>query len=199
MLYIASYAWLAFLDTGHGALQPLFFATPVRLRRLGMSPATIGSCLGIFEPLDVAVQGSVFPELLRRLRLKGFFLTCMLCFIPLVTILPVVNHFVREWGLSPVVWASIVLQFMINCVTDMAAGGYPSLNSCNIIVSSCCICPACTFLYVAFSTLSGRFLGLDKPRHCSLEQWDHGFPHPCFHTRYSIICWAGLEFTLFLS
>lgn len=123
VLSIANYLWLSFLDIALRALQPLFFATPVHLGGLGMSPATIGLCLGILGPLDAAVQGLFFAKILRRLGLKRLFLTSLFCFIPLAMTFPVINHFAREWGLSPGVWAFIVLQFMINCVTDMSYGG----------------------------------------------------------------------------
>lgn len=67
-----------------------------------------------------------FAKILGRLGLKRLFLTSLFCFVPLVITFPVINHFAREWGLSPAVWAMIVLQFMITCVTDMSYGGSPS-------------------------------------------------------------------------
>ena len=52
MRSIANYFWLAFLDVALLALHPLFFVTPIHLGGMGMSPATIGLCLGIFGLLD---------------------------------------------------------------------------------------------------------------------------------------------------
>ena len=52
--------------------------------------------------------------------MKRLFLTSLFCFVPLAATFPAINHLAREWGLSPVVWALVAFQFMINCVTDMA-------------------------------------------------------------------------------
>lgn len=87
-----------------------------------MSPATIGLCLGIFEPIDGAVQGLLFAKTLRRLGSKNFFLTSLIYFVPWAATFPLINHFAREWGLSPGVWALVGLQFAITCVTDMTYG-----------------------------------------------------------------------------
>lgn len=139
VLSITNYFWLAFVDIALLALQPLFYSTPIHLGGLGMSPATIGLCLGIFGLLDGAVQGLVFPKVVRRVGLKKLFLTCLSCFVPLFTLFPIINHFAREWGLSPAVWALVVLQLTINCVTEMAFGRCSSLNTPTSFTSS----PSC--------------------------------------------------------
>ena len=87
-----------------------------------MSPATIGICLGIFGLLDGTVQGVFFPKIIRRVGLKRLYLTSLLCFVPLFAMFPIINHFARERGVTPVVWALVVFQLMINCVTEMCFG-----------------------------------------------------------------------------
>lgn len=119
---IANYLWLAFLDIAFRALQPLFFATPVRLGGLGMSPAQIGLCLGIFGILDGTVQALFFARAVRWVGLKKLFLTSLSCFVPIFTLFPIINHFALEGGLSPTVWALVVFQLAINCVSEMAFG-----------------------------------------------------------------------------
>lgn len=128
VLSIINYLLLAFIDMALRALQPLFFATPIRLGGLGMSPPKIGLCLGIFGLLDGIMQGLFFAKVMRRVGLKRLFFTALFCFIPLFAAFPVINHLAREWGRSPIVWALVVFQLMINCVTDMAFGGCPLLD-----------------------------------------------------------------------
>ena len=130
VLSIANYLWLSFLDIAFCALGPLFLATPIHLGGLGMSPARIGLSLGILGPLDAVAQGLFFTKILRRLGLKKLFLTCMLCFVPLFAMAPAINHFARQWGLSPAIWALIVLQCTINCFTEMGFSERGLLNSC---------------------------------------------------------------------
>ena len=110
------------------ALEPLFFSTPIRLGGLGMSPQKIGLCLGVFGLLDGAVQGLFFAKIVRRLGLKRLFLASLLSFAASLAMFPIINHFAREWGHSPAVWALVMFQFMINCVADMAFGGCPFQN-----------------------------------------------------------------------
>ena len=124
VLSVANFVWLAFVDIAFRALQPLFFATPIHLGGLGISPAPIGLCLGVFGLLDGAVQGLLFPKVLRRIGLKKLFITGLASFIPMFAMFPIVNHFAREWGLSPAVWALVAFQLMINCVTDMCFGRF---------------------------------------------------------------------------
>jgi hypothetical protein len=142
------------------ALQPLFFATPIHLGGLGMSPPTIGLCLGIFGLLDGAVQGLFFAKVVRRVGLKRLFFTSLFCFVPLFATFPFINHFARKWGLSPAVWALIVFQLMINCITEMAFGRCPflSLRQQNSHCS-CSVDPGCAFLYVTSSVDNPRALG----------------------------------------
>ena len=128
-LSIATYLWATLLDIAIRALQPLFFATPVHLGGLGISPASIGLCLGIFGLFNGAVQGLFFANILRRLGLKKLFITSLLSFVPIAAIFPLINHLARERGLSPAVWALVMLQFAFNCVTDMAFGKISSPNS----------------------------------------------------------------------
>ncbi|KAF9652374.1 MFS general substrate transporter [Thelephora ganbajun] len=139
VLSIASYLWLAFVDISLRALQPLFFATPIHLGGLSMSPATIGLCLGIFGLLDGTVQGLLFAKIIRRVGLKRLYLTSLFCFIPLFATFPVINYFAREWGRSPAVWALVVFQLTLNCITEMAFG--------------------CAFLYITSSVENPRALG----------------------------------------
>ena len=122
VLSITSVLCISFLDMAFCALQPLFFATPIHLGGLGLSPARIGLCLGTFGLVGGTFQGLFLAKIIRRLGLKRVFITGVPCFIPLFAMFPVINHFARERGLSPVVWALVALQYMFNCITNMNFG-----------------------------------------------------------------------------
>jgi hypothetical protein len=129
VLSIANCFLLSFTDMALRCLQPLFFATPVHLGGMGLQPPTIGLCLGIFGLLDGAVQGLFFAKVIRRVGLKRLFLLSLSCFVPLFGLFPIINHFARAWGRSPVVWALVVFHLLLNCVTEMAFGRGPLLDS----------------------------------------------------------------------
>lgn len=160
VLSVASYLLFSFIDVGLRVLRPLFFATPIRLGGLDMSPPTIGSFLGIFGLLDGIMQGLFFAKVLRRTGLKRLFVTSLLCFVPLFATFPVIYWFALKRGCSPAVWALVVFQLMINCVTDMGFGRCPlqNLRQQNSH-RSCCVDPGCAFLYVTSSVDNPRALG----------------------------------------
>ena len=54
-------------------------------------------------------------------------------FIPMFAMFPVINHFAREWGLSPTVWTLVAFQFMINFVTDMCYGRFLLLGAPTVV------------------------------------------------------------------
>ena len=160
VLSIAGYLFPAFIDTALLALHPLFLSTPIHLGGLGMSPPQIGLCLGIFGILDGIVQGVFFAKLIRRIGLKRLFLLSLFSFIPLFSMFPVINHFAREWGRSPAVWALVIFQLMINCVTEMSFGTCASSNSRqHDSHRSCRIYSGCAFMYITSSVKNPRTLG----------------------------------------
>ena len=48
-------------------------------------------------------------------------------------VFPVINHFAREWGLSPAVWTLVAFQLLINCVADMCYGRFLSLDAPTVV------------------------------------------------------------------
>ena len=160
VLSIVNYLWLAFLDVALLALHPLFFATPISLGGMGMSPATIGLCLGIFGLMDGVAHGLFFPKVIQRVGLKKLFLTSVFCFIPMFAMFPVVNHFAREWGLSPAVWGLIIFHFVISSATEMAFGGCSLLRCVDVVHTTPVPSPpGCAFLYITSSVENSRVLG----------------------------------------
>ena len=118
------------------ALQPLFYATPIRLGGLGMSPPTIGVLLGGFGLLNGIVQGVFFAKLSRSMGLKRLFLTSLFCYVPLFAMSPIISHLVRAWGLSLVVWAMVVFQLVISCAANMCISGCLLLSASTLLTLS---------------------------------------------------------------
>ena len=200
VLSIANYLWLAFLDVALLALHPLFFATPIRLGGMGMSPATIGLCLGIFGLMDGIAHGLFFPKVIQRVGLKKLFLTSVFCFIPMFAMFPVVNHFAREWGLSPAVWGLIMFHFVISSATEMAFGGCSLLRCVDVVHTTPVSSPQVARSYISpppWRTRGylGVCMGSDKPVPHSLERWALRWQHLSSHSRWRIIGWVGSAFT----
>ena len=160
ILSIANYLFLAFIDMAFLCLQPLFFATPISLGGLGLSPPTIGLYLGIFGLLAGTAQALFFSEAVRFFGLKRLFLVSLSCFIPLFALFPIISHFVRKWERSPAVWTLVASQLLLNSFTEFTFGRRPLLNSRQrSSYGSCCAHPGCVFIYMTSSVGNPRALG----------------------------------------
>ena len=160
MLSITNYLFLEFMDMSIFALQPVFFATPIHLGGLGLSPPAIGSYIGTFGILSGTAQGLFFSKAVKFFGLKRVFLVSLSCFIPLFALFPIISHLVRERGRSPVVWTLVASQLLLNCVTEFTFGRRPLLDSRQR--NSYCSCwarPGCAFMYMTSSVDNPRALG----------------------------------------
>ncbi|KAI0833428.1 MFS general substrate transporter [Trametes gibbosa] len=119
---VANYAALAFLEIAYRAIQPLFFSTPVELGGLGLPPSTIGIILGSFGILDGIFQALFLARFIRWWGQKRVFQLGMSMFIPLYLLFPILNTLARGSGMSPLVWALIILHLLMLVVVDMSYG-----------------------------------------------------------------------------
>ncbi|KAI0649187.1 MFS general substrate transporter [Trametes meyenii] len=119
---IANYAGLAFLEIAFRAIQPLFFSTPIELGGLGLPPSTIGLILGSFGIMDGVFQALFFAKFVGRWGQKRVFQTGMAMFLPLFVLYPAINIVARTHGISPLVWALIIVQLALTVIMDMAYG-----------------------------------------------------------------------------
>lgn len=60
LLTISNYAVVAFLEI---LLVPLVYTTPIRYSGLGLDPARMGICLGVFRIMNGVLQSLSFPPL----------------------------------------------------------------------------------------------------------------------------------------
>ncbi|KAI0774849.1 MFS general substrate transporter [Trametes elegans] len=139
LLSVANYAVLALVEIAYYALQPLFFATPVALGGLGLAPPMIGAILGTFGVLNGVFQAFFFAPLMDRCGPKWLFQQGLLVFVPLYLLYPAMSLYAKAYGVTPVVWAMVLLQQMLLVIMDLAFGAI--------------------FLYISTSAVSNRSLG----------------------------------------
>jgi hypothetical protein len=122
LLSIANYGMLAILDISLGALQPLFFSTPIEFGGLGFSPARIGLVLGLFGILNGIFQGIFFARIVNWWGLRRTFMISMLSFVFIFALFPVISTLARKYGVGTEVWIAIVVQLLFWVIMDMAYG-----------------------------------------------------------------------------
>ncbi|THH19232.1 hypothetical protein EW146_g1881 [Bondarzewia mesenterica] len=139
LLSVVNYGFLALLDIALAALLPLFYSTPIELGGLGLSPATIGLCMGAFGIMNGVFQGLYFSKIVRYLGPRRLFMIGMGSFIPLFALFPIINFLARRVGFSLPVWSVLAVQLAIMVVMDMSYG--------------------CIFLYITSASPNKRSLG----------------------------------------
>ena len=122
VLCIANYGVLSLFEVAFYSLQPLFYSTAIEYGGLGFSPMRIGllmACFGIFSGL---VQAIFFASLVGRLGPKTLFRLGHMCLIPLFIFFPIIHWIAQQWGINWLVWVTLVFQFALAIVMDMAFG-----------------------------------------------------------------------------
>ncbi|KAI0058970.1 MFS general substrate transporter [Artomyces pyxidatus] len=139
VLSISNYAVLALVEIALSALLPLFYSTPIELGGLGLTPAFIGICMGVFGLLNGCLQFLFFARAVHRFGPKRVFVFGMSMFIPIFSMFPLANALARQGGLSLLVWAVVFMQLVLMVVMDMSYG--------------------CVFMYISTASPNKRSLG----------------------------------------
>jgi hypothetical protein len=129
LIPIANYGCLAILEVAMGALQPLFYSTPIELGGLGFEPVTIGIWLGTFGVVNGVLQAIIFPPLVNKYGAKLTFQCCAGCLIPIFALFPIINIIARYCGINWLVWFLLTCIMLLTVFVDMAYGGPVSMWS----------------------------------------------------------------------
>ncbi|KAH8102773.1 MFS general substrate transporter [Phellopilus nigrolimitatus] len=139
LVAILNYALLSFLDIAFLAVQPLFYATSISLGGLGLSPPTIGLCLGVYGLLMGSFQALFFAKFHDWLGSKKLLMFALSFNFPIFALFPVINLLARWYGMSFVTWATLGFQLFLCVFSDMSWG--------------------CAFIFVTISAPNKRSLG----------------------------------------
>jgi MFS family permease len=104
------------------AILPLFFAMPIEIGGLGLSPPTIGFIMGLYGAGCGIYQGLFFAPILRRFGEKRVFMFSVFLFIPMFCMYPVISMLAKANGLTRGVWILVTILLTILAVMDMAYG-----------------------------------------------------------------------------
>ncbi|KAL0945390.1 hypothetical protein HGRIS_000884 [Hohenbuehelia grisea] len=122
LVAVFNYVMLAFLDIGLNTLQPLFFAMPVAIGGLGLSPPTIGYILGTFGALNGSIQALFFARIINRWNPKRVFFVGIAAFIPIYCLFPVMSAVKRSDAPPAALWTLVCVQLAFMVVMDLSYG-----------------------------------------------------------------------------
>ncbi|KAI6099589.1 major facilitator superfamily domain-containing protein [Pisolithus sp. B1] len=121
MIPIANYGVLALVDMGFFALLPLFYATPVEIGGLGLSPFAIGLYMSAFGVGDGLFQMLFAARVIDRFGERKVFRSVVLAFFPMIAAFPIMNWVIQvQKGVGPVIWILIFAQLLSWTMVNMA-------------------------------------------------------------------------------
>ncbi|KAI6115686.1 major facilitator superfamily domain-containing protein [Pisolithus croceorrhizus] len=121
MIPIANYGILGLVDIGFFALVPLFYATPVEIGGLGLSPFAIGVCMTTFGIGNGLFQMLFTARAIERFGERRVFCSAVLAFFPIIVTFPIMSWVIqlqKEVGLA--IWILVFVQMLSWAVIDMA-------------------------------------------------------------------------------
>jgi len=140
LISVGNYGLLAFMDIVLSVIQPLFYATSVRLGGLGLSPHEIGALMGSCGFVNGFFQAFFFAKIVRRLGPKNTFMLGTGMFVLMFSTFPVISQLAIRLGkVSVWVWFFVILQLGMVIVIDLAFG--------------------CIFMYITSASPGKRSLG----------------------------------------
>ncbi len=122
ILPAANYAFLAIVDITLRAIQPVFYATPIALGGLGLTPQEIGWILSVYGVLNGIVQVFLFSRANERFGSKRLFLTGIAVVLPVFALFPVINEIARVEGMVPLVWGLVFGQALLTIAMGFSYG-----------------------------------------------------------------------------
>jgi len=156
IISVANYLALAFLNIMLTALLPLFFAMPVEIGGLGLSPPIIGYLWGDYGAATGIFNVLFFAKILRHYGEKRVFSFGMTIFAPIFILMPITSICARTWGVGLLVRSLVVLQLSLMVLTDMSYGGFKGLSRTHIYLNNF---QGSIIMYVTASAPNKRSLG----------------------------------------
>ncbi|EJD06375.1 MFS general substrate transporter [Fomitiporia mediterranea MF3/22] len=136
---VLNYSLLSLIDIAFLAIEPVFYATSIPSGGLGLSPPTIGLCLGLYGMLMGIFHAAFFAKFHARLGAKTLLMLTQFATIPIFLMFPMINFLARLYGKSAITWIALCFQLSLCIFADMSGG--------------------CAFIYVTLSAPNRRSLG----------------------------------------
>jgi hypothetical protein len=123
LLSVSCYGIIALIDSAYRAILPLFYATPIHLGGLGLTPARIGTTLACFGISNGIFQAFFFARLIKAIGPRRLFIIGLAMFVGLFWMFPIINRIAQETGVTTLVWCLMAMQLSMSVACDLAYGG----------------------------------------------------------------------------
>ena len=125
MIPIANYGTFALAEIAYMVLLPLFYASPISIGGLGLSPPIIGAYLATLGVLSGILQVLFAARIIECVGPKRLFRFAVVWFYPLVLIFPIMSAVVMTQGkVGPVTWTLIVIQLIFLVIMELSYSAF---------------------------------------------------------------------------
>ncbi|KAF8071616.1 major facilitator superfamily domain-containing protein [Lyophyllum atratum] len=122
IIAVGNYACIALVEVAFRGIQPLFFATPIKLGGLGLPPPKIGNILSISGALCGIIQVFFFARVHHRLGSKRTVIWGLVFSLPLFLMFPLASVLVRSFGFGALLWVTVGAQAILSVGYGLSFG-----------------------------------------------------------------------------
>ncbi|TDL19280.1 MFS general substrate transporter [Rickenella mellea] len=139
LISAGNYAILSLIDIAFRTFQPLFWAMPIELGGLDLSPPRIGIILGFVGVGNGLFQALLFADFHKRLGTRTMYLVAVAALFPIIALFPLTSFLAKSYGVGAMVWITVGLQLTLMPLFYSSFG--------------------CVFMYVTASSPNKKSLG----------------------------------------
>ncbi|OAX43209.1 MFS general substrate transporter [Rhizopogon vinicolor AM-OR11-026] len=118
----SAYAAIALIEISFRAVQPVFYATPIKMGGLGLDTPAIGIILALLGILNGTLQALFFVRLHNWLGGRNLYLFSIFSCFPMLALFPVISSITKVQGLSYFVYLLVGLQLLLFVMLSSAYG-----------------------------------------------------------------------------
>lgn len=122
LVAVLNYALLSLIDIAFIAIQPLFYATSISVGGLGLSPPTIGTCLGLYGLFMGTFHVFFFARFYDWLGPKKLLILTLFTNIPIFALFLLINFLAKSYGMNAITWSAVCFQLCLCVFSDMSGG-----------------------------------------------------------------------------
>jgi len=117
-----AYAAIALIEISFRAVQPVFYATPIKMGGIGLDTPAIGIILAALGILNGVLQALFFVRLHDWLGGRNLYLFSVFSCFPMLALFPVISSTAKIQGLSYFVYLLVGIQLLLFVVLYSAYG-----------------------------------------------------------------------------
>lgn len=152
-----AYAAVALIEISFRAVQPVFYATPIKMGGVGLDAPAIGIILAALGVLNGTLQALFFVRLHDWLGGRNLYLFSVFSCFPMLALFPVISSTAKVQGPSGFVYLLVGIQLLLFVVLYSAYGTHDTQSRSGRLLTV--TCTGVVFIYINASAPNRASIG----------------------------------------